>query len=149
MKTDDTRRGSWYEQKMIPAANGKEYGPYWYLRRRDGAHTRSIYIGKRLRLIGDTRAAADIRPLGQKEENMKRCKKCNIQYDGPPENFPKSGMCPACDPETAGLYRKEMEALAKRYDAEERARAEMNAQAAEDADRQYAGERAARVRWPG
>ena len=61
MKTDDTRQGSWYEQKMIPAANGKEYGPYWYLRRRDGTHTRSIYIGKRLRLIGD--AGADIRPL--------------------------------------------------------------------------------------
>ena len=62
MKTDDTRRGSWYEQKMIPAANGKEYGPYWYLRRRDGIHTRSTYIGKRLRLIGDA-GAADIRPL--------------------------------------------------------------------------------------
>ena len=61
MKTDDTRQGSWYEQKMIPAANGKEYGPYWYLRRRDGIHTRSTYIGKRLRLIGD--AGADIRPL--------------------------------------------------------------------------------------
>ena len=60
MKTDDTRRGSWYEQKMIPAANGKEYGPYWYLRVRDGTHTRSTYIGKRLRLIGD--AGADIRP---------------------------------------------------------------------------------------
>ena len=62
MKTDDTRRGCWYEQKMIPSSNGRLYGPYWYLRRRNGTHTQSIYIGKRLRLIGDA-GAADIRPL--------------------------------------------------------------------------------------
>ena len=67
MKTESTPSGTWYEQKMIPATNGKLYGPYWYLRVRDGIHTRSIYIGKRLRLIGDAGAAADIRPLNIEE----------------------------------------------------------------------------------
>jgi len=42
---NDPMRGKWLEQKMIPI-NGKLYGPYWYLRWRDGQRTRSRYLGK-------------------------------------------------------------------------------------------------------
>lgn len=36
----------WIELKMIPGANGKQYGPYAYRRWRQGKRLRSQYLGK-------------------------------------------------------------------------------------------------------
>jgi len=41
------RKGAGYiEYKMIPGPNGKQYGPYAYLRWREGRVHRSKYLGK-------------------------------------------------------------------------------------------------------
>lgn len=67
-----------------------------------------------------------------------KCKKCGMKYDGPPSRFPKSGLCPLCDPARAVDREAEREALA-RLGVLERERREAAIQAAIDSEIQMWG----------
>ncbi len=53
-----------------------------------------------------------VQPDNTRRSERMQCKGCGMKYDGPPENFPKSGYCPLCDPAREADRQHEADVLA-------------------------------------